>query len=369
MSLQHITIKGYKSINSLDITLKPLNILIGANGSGKSNFISVFKFLNQITESNLNLYVQRSGGADSFLYYGQKYTKKIYINLDFETDNEYESNIYECTLIPTLDNALIFESENTYFHDKKKYPNQAYQIHLGMGHRETLLKKSAEKEKVAKYVLKYLKSWQVYHFHDTSDSAPVKRLGDLNDNLFLRPDAGNLASYLYRLKKTHNLHYQKIRDTIQLVAPFFDDFILRPLPENPNKIQLEWQERGSDYPFLAYQLSDGTLRFICLTTLLLQPELPSTILIDEPELGLHPYAINILASIIKSTSTRTQLIISTQSVPLVNHFSLDDLLVINRKDKATMIERLESSAFKEWLEDYSVGELWEKNVIGGRPSR
>jgi len=364
MTLKHITIEGYKSIKSLDIDLNPLNVLIGANGSGKTNFISAFKFLNQITEGNLNLHVNKSGGADSFLYYGQKNTNHLRITLNFG------ANIYDCKLIPTLNDSFIFEMEDVGFHDRARYDTPFWRS-LGSGHQETLLHSNSltvEEKRMAKYVLTLLKSWRVYHFHDTSDTAPVKRQGDLNDNFYLRPDAANLAAYLYRLRKTHTHHYQKIRDTIQLVAPFFDDFILRPMPENENKIQLEWREKGSDYPFLAYHLSDGTLRFICLTTLLLQPDLPSTILIDEPELGLHPYAINTLASLIKSASTRTQIIISTQSVPLVNQFNLEDLLVVNRKNQATVIERLKPEEFSSWLEDYSVGELWEKNVIGGRPS-
>ena len=370
MTLKHITIEGFRSIKSLNIELNRLNVLIGANGSGKTNFISIFKFLNQIIEGNLNLYVRRSGGADSFLYYGQKHTDRISIKLDFESEEPHVFNIYECKLVPTLDNSLIFEEENTFFQDRIKYPGP-YQSNSRSGHQETLLIAAAqEKEnRIEKHVLEHLKSWRVYHFHDTSDTASVKRQGDLNDNFYLRHDAGNLAAYLYRLTKTHPHHYQKIRDTIQLVAPFFDNFILRPMPENENKIQLEWREKGSDYPFLAYHFSDGTLRFICLTTLLLQPDLPSTVLIDEPELGLHPYAINTLASLIKSAATRTQIIISTQSVPLVNQFNLEDLLVVNRKNQATVIERLKQEEFKSWLVDYSVGELWEKNVIGGRPSR
>lgn len=370
MTLKHITLEGYKSIKSLDIELNQLNVLIGANGSGKTNFISFFKFLNQVIEGNLNFYVRKSGDADSFLYYGQKNTTRISIKLDFKSDMPHLSNIYECKLVPTLGNSLIFEEEKTFFHDRINY-DIPYISNSFSGHQETFLIAAAQEEKnrIERHVLEHLKSWCVYHFHDTSDTAPMKRQGDLNDNFYLRPDAGNLAAYLYWLKKKHPHHYQKIRDTIQLVAPFFDDFILRPMLENENKIQLEWREKGSDYPFLAYHLSDGTLRFICLTTLLLQPDLPKTILIDEPELGLHPFAINTLASLIKSAATRTQIIISTQSVPLVNLFNLEDLLIVNRKNQATVIERLQSAEFDSWLDEYSVGELWEKNVIGGRPSR
>ncbi len=336
-----------------------MNILIGANGSGKSNFISLFDLLNQMVGGNFRVSVQRAGGADTFLYFGQKVTDEIRICLTFGP------NAYSCVWIPTADDFLIFADEICYFYGRNYL--QPFEIHLGTGHRESKLPEKAKKEGVADYVLDSLKGWKVYHFHDTSESAHVKKPGDINDNIYLRSDAGNLAAFLYILQKTSSSHYEVIRDTIRLVAPFFDDFLLRPMSENENKIRLEWRERGSDHPFLAHHLSDGTLRFICLATLLLQPKLPSTILIDEPELGLHPYAINVLASLIRSASKRSQLIVSTQSVTLVNQFEAEDLLVVDRKDHATTIERVDPEKLTEWLEDYALGDLWEKNVLGGRP--
>jgi predicted ATPase len=241
------------------------------------------------------------------------------------------------------------------------------------GHKESRMSENAQSlpDEMQSEVLDSLKSWKVYHFHDTSQSAPVKKPRDINDNIYLRQDAGNLAAFLFLLKNTKNEYYVAIRDTIRLVAPFFDDFLLRPNPENENMIRLEWREKGSDFPFQAYHLSDGTLRFICLATLLLQPEMPSTILIDEPELGLHPYAIVILASLMKSASKRTQLIVSTQSVSLVNQFEAEDLLVVERNERdhkyETVIGRVDSEKLSAWLEEYALGELWEKNVLGGRP--
>jgi predicted ATPase len=256
-----------------------------------------------------------------------------------------------------VDDRLIFSEESCWFFHGV-YTSE-HQQPLGSGHQESRLPETAKKYPVAKYVHDGLTSWKVYHFHDTSDSAHVKNTGAINDDLYLRPDAG-LAAFLYRLKKTKSAHYEMIRDTIRLVAPFFDDFILRPRPENENTIQLEWRERGSDYPFLAHHLSDGTLRFMCLATLLLQPDLPSTILIDEPELGLHPYAINVLGSLMRSAATRTQIIVSTQSVSLVDQFDPEDLLIVERRDQATVIERLDPKRLSRWLKRYSLGELWEK---------
>jgi predicted ATPase len=362
MSLKRIELTGFKSIRKLALNLRPLNVLIGANGAGKSNFINLFELLNQMVEQNFQLFVQQRGGADAFLYFGQENTEQITVYLHFDR------NAYRCVWVPTVDDRLIFAEETPIFYGD--YVAESLEP-LGSGHQESQLPEAAKQSEynVSQYVLQGLKSWKVYHFHNTSDTAQVKRIGDINDNMYLRPDAGNLAAFLYRLQKTKIDHYEAIRDTIRMVAPFFDDFVLRPWPENEDQIRLEWREQGSDYPFLAHYLSDGSLRFMCLATLLLQPRLPFTILIDEPELGLHPYAITVLASLMRSAATRTQLIVSTQSVSLVNQFEPEDLLIVERKDQATVIERVDAERLSEWLQEYSLGELWEKNVLGGRPSR
>lgn len=362
--LETISIQGFKSIRELkDFPLTPLNILIGANGSGKTNFISAFKLINQIADANLQVYISQQGGADSVLHFGSKTSEFLYIDLKFG------SNGYNCILLPASGDILIFGSETVWYHDKPRYA-QPYRENLGSGHRETrLLEISREMlhMTIADHVLRALQSWRVYHFHDTSATARVKQSGNINDNEVLRSDASNLAAFLYLLQHTKPGYYKKIVSTIRLVAPFFDDFNLRPDPFNQEKIQLEWREAGSDAYFNANVLSDGTLRFICLATLLLQPKLPSTILIDEPELGLHPYAITVLASLLRSAATETQVIVSTQSVPLVNQFNPEDIVVVDRLNQQSSFRRLEERDLEGWLDDYGMGDLWEKNVLGGRP--
>ena len=360
MALKQIKIDGFKSIRNLDeLTLGNLNILIGANGAGKTNFISVFQFLNEIVEKNLQNFVRIAGGANALLYLGQKTTKEITINLDFGR------NGYEAKFAPTSADNLFFSEEKCWYYSRNS--DYQYFIKLGQGHEETRLPKEARMGKIARHVLQYLKSWKIYHFHDTSEQAKVKLTGDINDNAILRPDASNLAAFLYLLQEKHQEYYDRIVKTIRLVGPFFDDFVLRPSPFNQNKIQLEWREKDSDAYFNANSLSDGTLRFICLTTLLLQPTLPSTILIDEPELGLHPYAINLLASMLQSAATKTQVIVSTQSVSLVNQFKPEDIIVVDREDGQSVFRHLESQEIENWLEEYDLGDLWKKNIIGGRP--
>ncbi len=359
--LSKLTIRGFKSIKDQTLELKQLNVLIGANGAGKSNFISFFKLLNNVTKKTLQQYVDYEGGSDSLLYYGRKETSKITTELYFGDNRcffEFRS---------TKDNRLSVDHRISQ-HDRKRNVHSSSSSFLG--HDEVLIPSPEAKSlRWERNVFNAIENWKVYHFHDTGDTAAVKKISAINDNEYLRPDAENLAAYLYLLKDTHPKHYNMIVETIRLVAPFFGDFHLRPTPKNKNVIQLEWREKNSAYPFLAHQLSDGTLRFICLATLLLQPSenMPATIIIDEPELGLHPYAVELLASLIESTSKTHQIILATQSVALINQFEVEDIVVVDRQDKQSTFRRLIAKEYKEWLKEYSLGELWEKNIFGGNP--
>jgi len=355
--VQSLTVMGYKSIRALTIELSDLNVLIGANGAGKSNFISLFRMLNEMYEQNLQIFVQTQGGPDALLHYGRNNTKNLHADFSFG------NNGYEFNLIPTADNRLIFASETSKFAGIY-YSSQPSAL-LGTGHDESKLKDA--KDQYSRYVRSSVSNWRVYHFHDTGETAKVKQIHQTIDNLRLKTDAANLAAYLRMLKIKHEAAYQRIIDTIRLVAPFFGDFVHRP--EEPT-IQLEWTRPGMpDTPFGAHMLSDGTLRFLCLTTLLLQPTalLPDTILIDEPELGLHPYAIAVLADMFKQVAERKQLIVSTQSVELVNALSPEDIIVVDQEDGASTFRRFTSEELSGWLEQYSMGELWKQNVLGGRP--
>ena len=335
--LENIFIKGYKSFRELELPLAPVNVLIGANGSGKSNFISLFKMLHRMMNGELQLHIAQSGGADQVLHYGRKGTEELILRLGF-LRNDTLANGYECHLKPAED-RLVVTFEATYFHDRTRYPKPYQDLtHWGVNE-ESLLPQWAKGGGVSRYVYDALQSWQLYHFHDTSETARMKQMGDMYQNQRLLPDAGNLAAYLYLLHEKHPQHYQTIVETIRLAAPFFGDFLLRPNPFNPEKIRLEWRERGSDLVFGPNALSDGTLRFICLTTLFLQPQenLPATIVLDEPELGLHPYAIKLLAEMVYSAAAHTQVILATQSVPLVNQFSPQDILVVDRVEGISTI--------------------------------
>jgi len=354
-TLRKVKIEGFKSIASAKLMLGDLNVVIGANGSGKSNFIGVFRLLERVLSKNLQLFV--ASEPDRFLHHGRKVTPAL--SIDFALDQ----NSYGFKLKAVQD-TLIFEYERVEYSGF-----WSYGAPLAVGHKESKLEEAAEsyQNKIPKFVFPKVIDLVIYHFHDTSDTSPAKQTCDVEDNRFFRPNAANLPAYLYWLQEKHPVQFRHIEEHIGLVTPFFGGFVLAPSKLNEKKIKLEWRQKGSDAYFDAYSLSDGTLRFICLATLLLQPSPPALILLDEPELGLHPFALRILAEMLEAASQRVQVVLATQSVTLLNNFALKDVIVAENDGLKTTFQRLDEEKLKHWLDEFSIGELWEKNVLGGRP--
>jgi predicted ATPase len=358
--LEKLTVENFKSIRQQTLSLGQLNLFIGGNGVGKSNLISVFRFLRELVTQNLRNYVATKGGADSLLYFGRKHSPKMSIKAEFSSGST--SNAYSVVLSPTDSDGLLIATETAYYHDKRYA--KPYDLPISTASQESELRE--HQHICARQALSDLESYRVYHFHDTSDSAPVKAMADLEDNRFLRPQAENLAPFLFWMQQKHPINYQNIVATVRQIAPFFDDFRLEPSRLNESKIRIEWKERGSDAYLNAHALSDGTLRFICLATLLMQPELPSVVLLDEPELGLHPAAIALLASLLSSAAVKAQVLVATQSVTLVNQFGPESVWTVERNN-GTEFNKLTEANMSQWLDSYGLGELWEMNLLGARP--
>lgn len=365
--LRRVILNGFKSIKSMDIELRNLNILIGANGAGKSNLVSFFKMLNEMMAGRLQTYIGASGRAQSLLYFGPKVTPQVTAQLEFEAENG--TDIYTLRLFHAPGDTLFFAEETLTFLQTGRLSPQT--ISLGSGHQETQIREAAEAgEKTARVFRNLLNQCRVYHFHDTSSTARVRQYAYIGDNRWLMPDAGNLAAVLYRLRNESNgAAYQPIVRTIRMIAPFFDDFVLEPAGPEKKDVILNWRGKNSDQVFGPHQLSDGTLRAICLVTLLMQPEdqLPDLVIVDEPELGLHPYALNLIAALFSKAAHYTQVLISTQSSVFLNNFDPEDVIVVDRDDMESRFMRPDPAKLEAWLEEYSLGEVWEKNIIGGGP--
>jgi predicted ATPase len=366
--LRRIILKGFKSIKAMDLELRPLNVLIGANGAGKSNLVSFFTMINEMMGERLQQYIGTSGRAQSLLYYGPKVTPQLEAHLEFEGDNGL--NTYDLRLFHAASDTLVFAEETLNFL-QTGWVGKPKVFSLGAGHQETRIVDEANRGGPSARIFRHLlNNCRVYHFHDTSAYARVRQYGYIGNDHPLMPDAGNLAAFLRRLQhQDQGAAYHRIVSTIRLIAPFFNDFALEPTGPNGRDIILNWQEKESDQVFGPHQLSDGTLRAICLITLLLQPELelPNLIIVDEPELGLHPYALNIIAALFKKASHHTQVLISTQSSSFLDNFDPEDIVIVDREGKESVFRRPDPAALESWLEEYSLGEVWEKNVIGGGP--
>lgn len=352
-----IEIQGYKSIRNLRLDLCPINILIGANGSGKSNLLSFFVLLKTIYVQDLRRSVALGGGVDRFLFNGHKITSEISSKLTFD------SNAYSFA-ITAGDDGFIFTKEGLWY---DKNPFRGNPVDISNMSSESQLQFSTEPR--AGYIRNYLQNLKKYHFHDTSANSPFTKTSNIeNDAFVLYPQGENLAAFLYGISQNHLPNYKLIVRTIQSVAPYFHDFYLRP-DQNGN-LGLKWTTKFSENIYGVNDLSDGTKRFIALATLFLQPELPSTIILDEPELGLHPFAIAKLSGMIHSVSSRgCQVIIATQSTDLISHFSPEDVITVDQINGESIYQRLSSDMLTQWLEEYTLDELWKRNIInGGQPN-
>lgn len=363
--LRSVTIEGFRSIKKMELQLRPINVCIGSNGAGKSNLIAFFKMINELMGGRLQQYVATTGRATANLYFGPRITPQLETKLQFEV--EQGTNCYRMRLFHAAGDSLIFADETLSYHSHGHSDPQ--RVSLGVGHQEACVRDCSEDVPLVNTLRKFLNRCRVYHFHDTSQTARVRQYCYVGDNRWIMPDAANLAAVLYRLKSENDVIYRRIVRNVAQVAPFFVDFDLEPSGPNRMDITLNWRHRESDLVFGPHQLSDGTLRAICLIALLQQPrdELPYLVVVDEPELGLHPNALDLIASLFQTVSEYTQVLISTQSSSLVDAFEPEDIVVVEREGEATTFKRPDAEKLREWLEDYSLGEVWEKNVIGGGP--
>ncbi len=366
--LTNIEIKGYKSISfqhPISIPVGDITIMLGANGAGKSNIVSFFKMLGYMMSGRLQMYIAQAGTNQSFLYYGAKQTPTLSASLKFESDSSYD--IYRFSLTNAAMNRLILSTEELEW--KKAGSDKPYTKQLVSDYNESAMANSDPKDMVSKIVGHFLSNCKVYQFSDSSQTSPMRQASTVESAHYLQSEANNLASFLFYLKNNYVSSYRRIVEYAQSVVPQFKDFYLEP---ERGYISLKWTDvTANDYVFSADQFSDGSIRFIALATLLLQPEdtMPSVIIIDEPELGLHPYAIDQLAEMVKDASLHSQIILATQSPNLIDNFEVGDICIVERDEdlQSTVVKKLDEKEYEAWLHDYTMSELWEKNVFGGCP--
>lgn len=350
--MDEIIVKGYKSFKELTVRLGRINLLIGANGAGKSNFLSLFELLGNAYEQRLAQYVTQLGGVDKLLHQGRKVTDRIEMAVT-EGRNSYALTLMEA------DGQLVVEHEKLYYNGTS--------LDIARFDEEPRLK-AYDGMKRGEYIKDYISQIRKFHFHDTGRRSPFASDCDIvNDAYRMYEQGENIAAILYRIFNDAPMVYKRIVRVIQSVAPYFHDFYFQPT--EAGKIRLQWQDKYSTMIYGPSDLSDGTVRFIALATLFMQPWLPKVIIIDEPELGLHPVAIEKLAGLIKAAAQRgTQIIVATQSAELISNFAPEEVMTVNQRNGNTDVVRLDEKGLAHWLDEYTLGDLWKQNIMkGGQP--
>ncbi|UQZ90059.1 recombinase RecF [Deltaproteobacteria bacterium Smac51] len=354
--IQKISIEGFKSIRSLrDFPLnRGLNVLIGANGAGKSNFLEFFKLMEMTALNGLNEYVAKMGGAESFLFQGAAATERIEIKLNISGQS---CDSYKFTLNRTVKDSFV-ESSAITFTPNQRIPDSDDPW--------------AAKDSADAFLHEAVKNWRVYHFQNTTAFSTLRKSSSVHDSDIYYSDGSNIGAFLWGLKQRQPKFYDRIETAVKQILPFFSHFDLNPVkdesqPDNQH-VWLYWRQKGSEYRYKPWQFSDGTLRFIALATALLQPNPPAVIVIDEPELGLHPQALSFLAGLMHEAAFKSQLIMATQSPDLLNTMEPEDIITVNTHRGESIFERLKRDNLAAWLEEYAIGDLWWKNVIQAGPN-
>ncbi|KFA91705.1 AAA family ATPase [Archangium violaceum] len=372
-AITRIQVEGYRSLQNVELKPGRVTVLIGANGAGKSNLLSFLRMVALMRTQSLRRYVGEAGGASALLHYGPKVTKELNIRLEFE--QKTGANAYGARLGYGAGDTLLYLDETVEY---RAAGSAVFKVtSLGAGHKESMLEEAAGEQgnPTAKVVRWWLSKTNFFHFHDTSFAAPLRQNSRQEDVRFLRSDGSNLAAYLRSLaiseEPARQAAWRRISQLVRRVAPFIKSLqptLVDPAHPETSSVRLDWVDER-DQLFGPHHLSDGTLRCIALFTALGQPveSLPAFLSIDEPELGLHPAALDILASLVRSTSTHAQILLATQSPALLDLFEPQDVVVTERAQGATTFRRLDPDQLAGWLEDYSMSELYDKNVLGGRP--
>ena len=365
--IESVHIKGFRSLADvrLDRIPNPM-VLLGTNGAGKSNVLRFFEMLKEMAHLRLGEFTLRQGGSDDQLFGGARLTQRIEATVFFRTTLGRSRVMF--VLQHAHPDQMTITGEQFRSLDPEDSENDAVYLFFDqpVGYESAFVQESGSStaDMRLRKAAGLLADCAHYQFHDTSDCAPVKTRWDVEDNHRLLGHGGNLASVLLSLQKNEARRFDLICKQIALVVPDFNGF---QNVEHYGKTILRWRSKATGKTIGAHLTSDGSLRCFQLVTLLNLPDalLPRIVLLDEPELGLHPAAVALISQMVKSLAGRRQVIVATQSPHFVDAFGLKEVVVLELRDGRTEATKPDPSRFSRLLKDYSTGELWWKGVLGG----
>ncbi len=360
--ITQLQIESFKSFKKLELEMRPLNVLIGPNAGGKTNFLDFFRFLREAFTDKLSEAVARRGGIRNLLYGEDKENLKFHITC----------HISDLTVCLQAEIAGPLTVEPRVIQEKIYIPEHPPKVLLekkeGKSPRFSLFQfPPPDNRSVAIYRL--IGETTHYAQFNTEPISAIRSPQTARGRTALAENGSNLTSVLQYLanKLEYRPTWVRIKEILSIAYPNFED-IYFPAEGGDGNLVLRWKERTFEKrDFSANFLSDGTLHFLCLLAILLNPAPPPLICIDEPELGLHPALIRIIAELLKDAATRTQLVVATHSPELVSHLEPEDILIVENIKGATEMRRLSSDELKTWLKEYTLAELWLARDLGGNP--
>jgi predicted ATPase len=375
-----IHVEGFRRLHNVNLPLKPLNVMIGANGAGKTSLLDVFSIMSASAEGNLAAAMSEQGGIAANLTGGD--ARWISCLLATAPPERPELR-YRIAIKPRgagyeiVDEMLcdVLEDEHRFHeyiksqHGKVQYrfPGESLQApSWEFDAHETAISQTSREFRVAEEFRKQLASSTHYHVLSVEPRSPVRMPQPLRPAMLPGVDGEDLVSCLFYLQQTDRDRFEMIEDTLR--AGFHDFERLDFPPVAAGTLAMTWRDRNFTQPLFMHQLSEGTLRFLWLVTLLYSPGLTALTLIDEPEVSLHPELLSLLADVMREASSRTQLIVATHADRLVRFLQVDEVVALDvGEDGLATATRASDLDLERWLDEYTLDEVWRMGRMGARP--
>lgn len=374
---QEISIKGFRRLANVQLELRPVSVLIGANGIGKTSMLDVFSLLASSARGSLNAALSELGGLSALITYD--HAEELALGISMEIEKDTQTQRYSLRIKPRgpsygieqetlhqVHGPIAYDSIDSHGGDIRYHENG--QIIRPTWDHNPLETSLAQVPKVFLWPEDFrrrLASSTLYHTLDVEARAPVRLPQPMRPAPLPGKNGEDLVSCLYYLRETDRDRFEAVEDALHTAFQGFERLEFPPVAAGT--LAMSWRDKNFSKPLYTNQLSEGMLRFLWLVTLLQSPGLTALTLIDEPEVSLHPELLNLLADLFREASRRTQLVIATHSDRLVRFLKPEEVVVLDSTDdgmaRLTWADQLD---LKEWLGEYSLDEVWRRGRMGGR---
>ncbi len=386
---ERIRVQGFRRLHDIDLPLKRLNVVIGANGCGKTSLLDVFSLLAASAAGALSETISDLSGVDAILsnLIAAKGDKARFMALELAmTVPNHNPLEYRLALASRGIGYEITDETLTQARDRKPQPFKHIDSHHGQvryydpqpgkrglvkptwdyNDKETALSQVPKMFREPEEFRKRLASSTHYHVLDVGRRAPVRLPQQMKDAKLPGHDGEDLISCLYTLRETDPDRFNAIEAALQAGFPSFERLNFPPVATGV--LSMTWKDKSSNTTFAMHQLSEGSLRFLWLATLLQSPELPAVTMIDEPEVSLHPELLSLLADLLREASDRTQILVATHADRLVRFLEPGEVLTVNVSEQgAAGFQWADQLDLASWLDEYTLDEVWRMGRMGARP--